>query len=119
MGAAESSIQNKVQLAASRLGHRLFRNNVGKVRDDKGRWHSFGWPKGSPDLTGWQRVTITEDMVGKTVAVALGVEIKTATGRVRPDQERFLEMMKEQGCICGVARSVEDLLAILGEVDDA
>ena len=36
------------------------------------------------------------------------VEVKTETGRVRPEQKKFLERMQSYGFIAGVVRSVDD-----------
>ena len=68
----------------------------------------FGLCKGSADLIGWRTVTITPDMVGQQVAVFLSIEVKTPTGRIRPEQQQWLETVQAAGGIAGVARSVED-----------
>ena len=44
---------------------------------------------GSPDIIGAVAYTITAADVGRTVGLALGIEVKTATGRQRDDQKRF------------------------------
>ena len=67
---------------------------------------------GFPDIFGAVPVTITPDMVGQTVAIFAGIEIKTPTGRVRPEQQNFIEFMAKQGCRVGVARSVEQAVNI-------
>ena len=59
---------------------RLFRNNVGVLRDAQGRPVRFGLHPGSGDLIGWRSVRITPDMVGRLLAVLASVEVKTATG---------------------------------------
>jgi hypothetical protein len=43
----------------------------------------------------------------------LAVEVKTKTGRVSPDQARFIEHVKAKGGVAGVARSVQDALDII------
>ena len=67
---------------------------------------------GFPDIFGAVPVTITPDMVGQTVAIFAGIEIKTPTGRIRPEQQNFIEFMAKQGCRVGVARSVEQAVNI-------
>jgi hypothetical protein len=47
------------------------------------------------------------------VAVAVGIEVKTQTGRVRPEQRAFLEHMQAFGALAGVARSVEEAASIV------
>ncbi len=106
--ASEQTIQQEIRLACSNGDTRLFRNNTGTLRDANGRPVQFGLCKGSADLIGWKRVTVTEDMVGSTVAVFLSIEVKTATGRLRPEQQQWLDAVHAAGGIAGVARSVED-----------
>ena len=44
---------------------------------------------GSPDIIGAVAYTITQADVGRTVGLAIGIEVKTTTGRQRDDQKRF------------------------------
>ena len=111
--ASEQSIQQHIRLALSRGPVRLYRNNTGTLRDQHGRPVSFGLCKGSADLIGWTTRTITPDMVGQQVAVFTSIEVKTATGRLSPEQRQWLEAVQAAGGIAGVARSVEDALDLL------
>jgi len=54
-------------------------------------------------------------MVGQQVAVFTSIEVKTPTGRVRPEQQAWLAVVRGAGGIAGVARSVEDALRITTE----
>jgi len=54
-------------------------------------------------------------MVGQTVAVFVAVEVKTPTGRVSPEQQQFLNVVRQHGAIACVARSVTDLEMVLKE----
>ena len=72
-----------------------------------------GAPVGTPDVVGCVSVVVTPDMVGKRLAVAVGIEVKGVKGRLRPAQESWLDMGKALGARCGVARSVSDAEAIL------
>ncbi|MHB1266419.1 MAG: VRR-NUC domain-containing protein [Acidithiobacillus ferriphilus] len=108
----ERDIQDRIRA----LGHgdlRLFRNNVGSAQTADGRFIRFGLAPGSPDLIGWKRITITPDMVGKTVAVTVGIEVKGASGRPAVDQMRFIAHMQDFGCLAGIARSVEEAREII------
>ena len=58
-------------------------------------------------------MTVTPEMVGQQVAVFLSIEVKTPTGRIRPEQQAWLETVQAAGGIAGVARSVEDALRIV------
>ena len=111
--ASEQTIQQQIRLACSAGSARLFRNNTGVLRDQHGRPVQFGLAKGSADLIGWTTRTITPDMVGQQVAVFTSIEVKTATGRLRPEQRQWLEAVQAAGGIAGVARSVEDALRIV------
>jgi hypothetical protein len=110
---SEQRIQQEIRIACSNGDTRLFRNNTGTLRDANGRPVQFGLCKGSADLIGWKRVTITPDMVGSTVAVFTSIEVKTATGRLRPEQQQWLDAVQAAGGIAGVARSVEDAQRIM------
>ena len=110
---SEQRIQQEIRIACSNGDTRLFRNNTGTLRDANGRPVQFGLCKGSADLIGWKRVTITPDMVGSTVAVFASIEVKTATGRLRPEQQQWLDAVQAAGGIAGVARSVEDAQRIM------
>ena len=123
----ESKIQNKVRVAASDLGTRLFRANVGrgwtgnKVRRNKDgsitifdpRPFHTGLPEGFSDTFGFTPVTITKEMVGKTVPVFTAAEVKTKTGRLRKKQKEFLEFCESMNCISGVVRSADDVIALI------
>jgi hypothetical protein len=110
---SEQQIQQEIRLAISKGDTRVFRNNTGTLRDANGRPVSFGLCKGSADLIGWRTVTITPEMVGQQVAVFTSIEVKTATGRLRPEQQQWLDAVQAAGGIAGVARSVEDAEALL------
>lgn len=98
----EADVQNSIRLALSDRGWCVFRANVGKVKMSDGRWFDTGLPKGFSDLFA------VKD--GRVVFL----EVKNETGRVRPDQVHFLEMMRERyGCTAGVVRSVEDALKLV------
>ena len=112
--ASEQTIQQQIRLACSRGPVRLFRNNTGVLRDQHGRPVQFGLAKGSADLIGWTTRTITADMVGQRIAVFTSIEVKSATGRLRPEQQQWLESVQAAGGIAGVARSVEDAQALMG-----
>lgn len=110
---AESTLLRALLLRGSALGARLFRNQVGRYPTMDGRYISSGLCVGSPDLVGWKSVTITPDMVGRRVAVFVGVEAKTPVGRLSDEQRAFLGALEAAGGIAVVARSTEDLARVL------
>jgi hypothetical protein len=109
----EQAIQNDIRLELGHGSARLFRNNTGCLRNDRGRVVCFGLAKGSSDLIGWKTVEITPDMVGMTVAVFTAIEVKDQ-GRATPEQRRFISCVQQAGGFAGVARSVDEAKEIMG-----
>ena len=81
----EQHASKVVRLRASSLGMKLMRNNSGAYQDDTGRLIRFGLGNESKrvndhikfgDYIGWTPITITPEMIGKTVAVFTNIEIK-------------------------------------------
>lgn len=100
-----AELTEQILLAASEAGHRLFRNNSGKFQDKRGQWVTFGvGPKngGGGDLLGW-----CND--GKFASI----EVKTGKDTVKYAQLMWIDWVVKGGGRAGVARSVEDALAIL------
>jgi hypothetical protein len=97
-------------LELSRGPVRLFRNNVGFDAGNKVR---YGLKPGSSDLIGWRTIEITEHHIGRKVAVFAAIEVKTPTGKVKEEQQRFLDYVDECGGISGICRSVEEAKALL------
>ena len=82
---SEARVQSAVRLEAARCGVRLYRNNVGVLKDDRGVPLRFGLANDSKamntvvkssDLIGWRPVLITPDMVGEKIAKFVSVECK-------------------------------------------
>jgi hypothetical protein len=115
--ASEQSIQQHIRLTCSRGPVRLYRNNCGVLQDRRGVPVRYGLQPGSSDLIGWTIRTVTPEMVGQQVAVFTSIEVKTPTGRLRPEQQQWLDAVQAAGGIAGVARSVEDAQALTAEPD--
>ena len=113
----ESIIMKHCMLALSDAGVLVFRNNVGQYQTTEGRVirYGVGNPGGS-DLICCVPVTITADMVGKTVGVFAAPEIKTSTGKLRKDQVTFQQAVLNAGGIAGVARSPEEALELISRL---
>jgi hypothetical protein len=118
MANAETTLQQQIRLAVgSRSDLRLFRNQVGSLPDPRtGRLVTFGLARGSADLIGWRTVTVTPDMVGRRLAVFTSIEVKTPTGRLRPEQQAWLGVVRSAGGVAGVARSVSDVEDLLSNL---
>jgi hypothetical protein len=110
---SEQAIQQAIRLKLSRGSTRLWRNNTGALRDERGQLVRYGLCQGSADLIGIRTVTITPDMVGQQVGVFAALEVKAPKGRTTPEQDAFLAMVRQRGGIAGVVRSVEDAQHLL------
>jgi hypothetical protein len=73
-------------------------------RDGSVRYIRANTQRGMSDIMG-----VLKD--GRTLAI----EVKSATGRMRPGQEEFLATIRQAGGVAGVCRSVEDAQALLEE----
>lgn len=67
-----------------------------------GQWMRFGW-RGCPDVLG-------QLPDGRLLAL----EVKRPSGRVRPDQQAFLDLALSAGAAGGIVRSVDDVHVLLG-----
>lgn len=94
----EREIQHNIRLA---LGTDprvvLWRNSVG-VAETGGRKQRFGLAVGSSDLIGVLRPS------GRFIAM----EIKTMIGRLSPEQQQYLQLIRQAGGFACVVRSVAD-----------
>ena len=102
---SETNTSTKIRLLASSENARLFRNQVGTYKLADGRILSSGFGVGSPDLIGWKKTVITSEMVGRTVAVFVGIEVKAEGGKLTRKQEYWLNAIRKAGGIAGVANS--------------
>lgn len=76
---------------------RLFRNNVGMLKNEKGTYVHYGLHNGSHDLIGIKKVKITPDMVGKTIGVFVSIEIKKSGWKPpTPKNKKSYEKFKGQ-----------------------
>lgn len=114
----ETKLQRMIMVALSENGHTVFRNETGRFwtgqiihKDGKqvtltnAVMIPVGLAVGSCDIVGIQRDT------GRF----FGVEVKTKTGRISPEQKKFIEIVNQRGGIAGVARSVEDAIELLSQ----
>jgi hypothetical protein len=107
---SEAAIQQDIRLALGQTpGLRVFRNNVGAIKDRNNRLVRYGLCTGSADLIGWQSVVITPAMVGQRFARFVSIEVKTPSGRLSPEQETWQTAVQKAGGIAVVARSVDDI----------
>lgn len=117
----EGYSMQEVRSRASDWKGRLYRNNSGVLKDQSGRPVRFGLGNESPkinkiyktgDYVGWFPVTITPEMVGKTIAVFANIEVKAVGFTVKLDynpksreyaQNNFNQLVISHGGIAGFA----------------
>lgn len=103
----EKNLQNFVRLNLPK-NVRLFRNNVGVCKNEF-TTIVYGLCPGSSDLIGWTTIEITKEMIGQKIALFTAVEIKTEKGIVSPEQNIFLENVKNSGGIAKIIRNIDDI----------
>lgn len=111
VGESEAAIQNRVRLEASRVGARIWRNNVGAGLLDDGSFIRWGLVNDSQqmnrkikssDLIGLKPVLIKPHHVGQVLGVFIAREVKPGnwqfTGTDRETaQLKFLELVASLG----------------------
>ena len=96
----ESQVLADVQKALGKLPDlALWRNNIGSPD----RIHHYGLPVGSADLIGILSPT------GRLIAL----ECKSATGKLRPEQIRWLTAVRAMGGFACVVRSADEALSAI------
>lgn len=93
----EDDVKKVILLKASKLGWRLWRNNVGVLKDERGVPIRFGLANTSKavngelksgDLIGIRPVLITPDMVGKVIGQFVSRECKESHWKYNPRDTR-------------------------------
>lgn len=95
----------------------IWRQQSGLFRayDDPTRIVRVGLP-GMSDAGAIVAVTITPEMVGRTVGIAVQPEFKTKTGRQREAQERWDQAVTQRGGIYALIRSPDEMTALVDRV---
>lgn len=86
----------------------------GDVVVRRGRILEAGLTPGSADLIGIRPVTIGVEHIGQRLGIFASVEVKTTTGRLRPEQQQWIQIVQGLGGLAGVARCVEDARQLMG-----
>ena len=110
---SEQELQQRIRLELGSGPVRLWRNNVGALRDQRGRLVSYGLCPGSSDLIGLRRLRVGPEHLGQELAVFCALEIKSQRGRPSAEQQRFLAQVGAMGGLAGVIRSLEEARALL------
>jgi hypothetical protein len=87
---SETQVQQMIRLEASRVGARIWRNNVGACKDETGRMIRYGLCNDSAalnkrikshDLIGIRPVIITPEHIGQTIGQFISREVKAPSWR--------------------------------------
>lgn len=121
----EGTVQQEIQIQARYEDCHLMRNNSGACIDDTGRLVRYGLGNiskqhndriASSDLIGFTTIRITEEMVGKEVAVFTAVEVKKEAwnpekklDKREAAQAAFIKWVQIHGGIAGFCNSVDKL----------
>jgi hypothetical protein len=118
----ETPVQQRIRLLMPSLETMLWRNNSGAFYDGV-RMVRYGLANDSAklnekikssDLIGIRRVTITPDMIGKTVGIFVAIETKASDWHMTPGDKRaaaqgeFHRVVREYGGLAGFATSELD-----------
>lgn len=122
----ENAVSSQIRLFAAQNGIELWRNNSGGFYDQTGRFVRYGLGSflpqhncASSDLIGIRPVLITPDLVGHVLGVFTAVETKRSDWKYSPsdkhtaDQERFLNIVCQNGGFGGFARNINDFKNIV------
>lgn len=117
MALIETNISKKIQMATSKLGVRVFRNNRGMflTLDGSRKVRAGLEVDGSSDLIGFTPVEITADMVGKKIAVFTAIEVKRPGGSKTKSQKDFVDFINKQGGLAGFATCEAEAVNIINQ----
>lgn len=137
----ENVLGKKLCLIASNLGARIFRVNTGMgwvgetinfskkttllkldmypgdIIIRKARPLHAGLCEGGSDFIGWSSKIITQNMVGKKVALFTALEIKTLEGKTNKNrlekQQAFIDAVNNAGGIASIIKDEESAFELL------
>jgi len=133
MSTPESKASLTVLLYANQQGCRLLKNNTGVAFNNRNRPVFFGLgnegkknseSERTPDWVGWHSVTITPEMVGKTLPVFMAIDAKKEGFKPKQSynknsreygQNKFFQRVIRFNGIAGFASSAEQLQTVLSD----
>ena len=133
MATPEAKASHESGIRAAQWGCRMFRNSSGAFKNAVGALVRFGLMENSKrwlaryrssDKIGFTPVTITPDMVGKTIPVFTSFEDKKAEFKLRETykhgsrewmQKNWCDFIKSHNGIAGFVRGADDVDKILQE----
>jgi hypothetical protein len=118
----EVDLYPALMIEATRLGHRMFRNNTGRAKYKSAKGDVYTVPygvgnKGGADLVGWTIQLFDDGRVStpaEEVAVFTAIECKVKGKKATKEQAQFLEAVRAAGGIAGVVTSIADYHKLIG-----
>ena len=127
---SETELYNVLIVEATRLGHRLFRNSVGRARYRSAKTgdvftvpYGVGGVGGS-DLIGWTVIRYeywlhdeNDNPTPKTIITSCkftAIEVKRPGKKPTAEQLKFLEAVRAAGGLAGVVTSLADYHELIG-----
>jgi hypothetical protein len=123
----EVDLYGELLCEATRLGNRLFRNNIGMAQYTSESGHVYTVPYGvggkhAADLIGW---TIKSRGIVPSTAIFTAIEVKNPNELIRKKrnkkerereegQKKFLAAVRAAGGIAGVVQSIADYHKLIG-----
>lgn len=98
---SEAALSKRVQIALATAGAVVWRNHSGVGKHASGNWVRMGLGVGSADLVGFVKMD-------GGFARFFAIELKTKSGRLSREQERWLSLVNRWGGYARCVRSVEE-----------
>lgn len=116
IGKSEKEVEDDIKKIIRPLPVRLCRFPAGRYRSLDGLRIVEVGQEGDLDFFGYKMVIITQEMVGKKVAIHLEIEAKKEIGGiVSEEQWKSVRRIRAAGGIAGVAASAEDAVEIINK----
>lgn len=100
----ESDFQKKVRVELTKKGFTSFRINVMGGYSKDGRYIPPSVPKGFSDL-----IAIRDGKV-------MFIEVKVGKNKPSENQKKFINKMRDKGCIAGIVWNLDDLNKLISEI---
>lgn len=97
----EADLMRSIMLACTSANTRIFRNNTGRLQNNRDQWVTYGLGIGSSDL-----IAIRE-------GIFCAIEVKLPGKKASKEQMWFIKTIRNMGGRAGVAHSVDEAVQIL------
>jgi len=112
----EADVMNDVRAwLGTQTDVRLIRNNVGALKDERGRQVTYGLGVGSCDLVGdiIVEVLVPKPPRARMIARCFAIELKAPGKRPSPDQVAWMNVKRQRGWAVGWSDSLDGVIEIV------